>query len=120
MALPTAQQSEARLLERFGIDATLREGHAEGAAARLASLAPFKGFALTDDPLPGPVLDWLVLEAYRLAEDPSPGLVSGSLQGVSLTYSQPGKADKAATLQRGLLTPYLLRGAIRTVPIERG
>jgi hypothetical protein len=120
MAYLTAQQAEDRLLSRFGIDAALLPGHADTAGTHLESLAPFRGFALTDDPLPAPVLDWLALEAYELAVNEEPGVASQSTQHLgSKTYATP-KLSNAARLQRGLLRPYLSRPALRTVAVERG
>lgn len=131
MAAPyiTTSDAETRLLSRFGVTATLTDGDVEIASDELDFMRPFIGAKLVTDgtqerafprsitpdgetneetDVPGAVLDWVVLCAYRLATDDAPPVTSEGAGSVNVSYASPKPSQTDRRMQR-LIEPYLLK-----------
>ncbi len=113
-------------LAAFNITHTPSAGSLEGASRLLDASGPFYGARYdpnqalafprtytapgdTDNIVPGAILDWVALEAYRIDTDEEPAVTSKSVQHLgSKTYARP-RVSKAARLQAGLLDAYQLK-----------
>ena len=127
MAYLTATEARARLLSRFNLEADITEGDAEVASIELDASGPWigkrydtsqerafprsilPGGATGDGEVPEPVLDALVLIAYRIAEDEGPGIKSESVLDRSVTYDSP-KISRTTTRIEMLLGQYRTSG----------
>lgn len=111
----TPTEATLRLIDRYGIEATLYMGDVLAASEDLRERGPFvEAVDLTEEttPLPDALLDWVSLRAYQLSEEDEPGVESESVRGTSITYARPMQSQTERRLER-LVGPYQLRTGYR-------
>jgi hypothetical protein len=100
-------EAQTRLLNRYGIDATLYIGDVLAASEELRSMAPFVEGVDVDDPdtLPDALLDWVALRANELRKGITGPPPASRVKAGNVTVDLRLQ-DQDAT-KRGLLAPYL-------------
>ena len=113
---------EARLLDRYGVTASVFPGDLDVASDDLDEARPFVGWKFNSEQdrewprsfdgnlnpslIPEAVLDWVSLRALQLSTDEEPPVKSEGAGGVSVSYATAKLSQSAKRMER-LLSPYL-------------
>ncbi len=97
---------------RYGITATLTEGHVLAGESALEDLAPFVTPLEDYDALPDALLDYIALYSFMLADERSGPVVRKAMSPFSTNYARPEPNPHARTA-RELVGRYLKRTGVR-------
>lgn len=102
-----AIEAETRLSNRYGVEATLSDGHVEAAEDALEALAPFRTGVDLDNQatLPGVLLDYVALKALEIKEAREPATARRVSAGDVTVELGSVKGYDPSTL----VSPYLKR-----------